>query len=104
DADCIAPTTCVVATGSCGLKANGAPCTGANQCASGFCTEGVCCDTGCSDGAGQSGLCRSCKVSGKVGTCSAVAAGGADPKNRCVATSPSAGNCANDGTCDGAGA
>ena len=102
DNDCLAPTTC--SNGSCGLKGPGAACTAANQCASGFCTEGVCCDSACSDATGTTGLCRSCKVAGKVGTCTPVAAGGVDPKSRCVASAPGSGNCSNDGTCNGAGA
>ena len=100
DTDCVSPNTCV--NNSCGLKPAGAACTAATQCATGFCTEGVCCNTACSDP--TTGLCQSCKVAGKVGTCSPVPSGGTDPKGRCTATVPSAGNCANDGTCNGAGA
>jgi hypothetical protein len=101
DSWCLAPNTCV--NGSCGRKPNGATCSSGSQCSSGNCTEGVCCDTPCSDAASGS-LCKSCKVSGKVGTCSPVPAGKADPKQRCAASDAGKGDCSNDGTCDGKGA
>ena len=101
DGDCVSPNTCV--NSSCGLKPNGAACTIGNQCGSGFCTEGVCCNSACSDGT-TGGLCKSCKVAGKVGTCSAVQDGQADPKQRCGASNPADGDCSNDGTCNGGGA
>ena len=41
-------------------------CTGDAQCGSGFCVDGVCCDSACD------GSCRSCVMTGKVGTCSPV--------------------------------
>lgn len=100
--DCVPPNTCV--NGSCGLKADGQPCTAAGECTHGFCTEGVCCNSACSDASGTTGLCRSCKVAGAVGTCTAVASGAADPKSRCIASSTASGDCSNDGTCNGAGA
>jgi len=101
DNDCVAPNTCV--SSSCGLKPPGAACTAGNQCDSTFCTEGVCCNSACSDGT-KGGLCMSCKVSGKVGTCSPVPAGGTDPKKLCIASNAGGGDCSNDGTCDGGGA
>ena len=101
DSDCVSPNTC--ASNSCGLKAKGASCTDGVQCNSGFCTEGVCCDSACSD-ATTASLCMSCKVSGKVGTCSAVPSGQADPKQRCKASAAANGDCSNDGTCNGKGA
>ena len=101
DADCVPPTTCV--GNSCGLKPVGTACTTGSQCVSGFCTEGVCCDSACSDDA-SAGLCKSCKLAGKAGTCLPVGSGNADPKGRCVASNVSAGDCSRDGTCDGAGA
>ena len=101
DKDCISPNTCV--QGSCGLLPPGAACTAGNKCASGFCTEGVCCDTACSDSS-TGGLCKSCKVSGKVGTCTLVPMDGADPKNQCKASDAGKGDCSNSGTCNGAGA
>jgi hypothetical protein len=101
DSDCVAPNTCV--SSSCGLKSNGSPCTQADQCSSGFCTEGVCCDSACSD-ATAGGLCKSCKVTGRVGTCSLVPPGQPEPRQRCLASDPAAGDCSNDGTCNGNGA
>jgi hypothetical protein len=101
DSDCVSPNTCV--NNSCGRKPNGATCTGGTQCASGFCTEGVCCNSACSDGTSGS-LCMSCKVTGAVGTCTAVPSGQSDPKQRCVASKASSGDCSNDGTCNGKGA
>src|ERR1019366_5284331 len=101
DADCNSPNSCV--NGSCGRRSNGAACSGGDQCSSGFCTEGVCCDSACAD-ASTGGLCKSCKVSGNVGKCSNVASGQSDPKQRCAASNPSAGDCSNDGTCNGNGA
>jgi RHS repeat-associated protein len=44
-------------------------CTTNSQCVTGFCVNGVCCDTACNGG------CGACNLSGKVGTCSAVASG-----------------------------
>ena len=99
--DCKSPNTC--SNGSCGLISNGGACASGNQCASGFCTEGVCCDSACSDAA-TGGLCKSCKVAGNVGKCSNVASGQSDPKQRCAASNPGAGDCSNDGTCNGNGA
>ena len=101
DQDCVPPNTCM--NGSCGLKAPGSACTAGNQCDSTFCTEGVCCNSACSD-ATQGGLCMSCKVSGKAGTCSPVHSGGTDPKKLCAASNAGGGDCSNDGTCNGAGA
>jgi len=101
--DCSPPNTC--AGNTCGLKVNGAPCTAGNQCQSGFCTEGVCCNTACAN-AETGGLCKTCKGTLTVppGTCTNVAAGGADPLSRCLKSSAATGDCSNDGTCDGAGA
>ena len=101
DSDCVPPNTC--AGNSCGLKPVGTACTAGTQCVSGFCTEGVCCDSACSDDA-TTGLCKSCKLSGKVGTCLPVAALGLDPKGRCVASSTGTDYCKYDGTCNGSGA
>ena len=75
DAQCVAPNTCI--DNSCGLKANGASCTIANECKSGFCAQGVCCDQACT------GACRSC-VAGVLGACSNVATGTVDPEARCA--------------------
>jgi hypothetical protein len=101
DTDCIPPNTCV--NNSCGKKSNGGQCTSGAQCSSGNCTEGVCCDSACSD-ATTGGLCVSCKVSGKEGTCSPVPDGQGDPKQRCQMSPAWAGDCSNFGTCNGEGA
>jgi hypothetical protein len=45
-------------------KPLGQTCTGNPDCVSGQCVGGVCCNTACDDG------CRSCRINGKVGTCS----------------------------------
>ena len=74
--------------GSC-KKANGQTCTSTADCGSGLCVEGFCCDTACS------GTCRSCAVSGSLGTCTDISAGGQD-------TYP-AGTCAGTQACDGKG-
>jgi hypothetical protein len=86
------PNTCI--SGSCGKKPIGATCGAAAECDSTFCEQGVCCATACV------GICRSCGLTGTVGTCASVAAG-ADPFNQCTDRAPT---CGNDGTCDGSGA
>jgi hypothetical protein len=45
-------------------KANGAACMVGTECASAVCVEGVCCDVACA------GPCRSCVLTGSIGTCS----------------------------------
>lgn len=70
----------------------GAGCTQAAECASGFCVDGVCCDSACG------GLCESCALPGRVGTCDATPAG-ADPDDDC-ATQP-ASTCGTTGVCSG---
>ena len=104
NADCVAPNSCAPAPYSfCGLKPNGIGCGSGAECLSGFCTEGVCCNSACSD-ASSGGLCSSCQVSGKVGTCSPVSQGLADPKQRCAKSDLTKGDCSNDGKCNGQGA
>jgi hypothetical protein len=93
---CQSPAVCntSVSPGSCGLKANGAQCQGGGDCLSGKCTDSVCCTSS------DCGKCAACNLNGQ-GTCSSVAAGGADPKNSCAMTDTS--TCGTDGTCDGKG-
>jgi len=93
NADCTSPNTCI--NGSCGKKPIGATCGAAAECDSTFCEQGVCCATACV------GICRSCGLTGTVGTCASVVAG-ADPFNQC--TDQGGNTCGNDGTCDGGGA
>jgi hypothetical protein len=71
--------------------ADGANCgTNDKACKSGLCVDTVCCATTCP------GLCVSCNVSGKAGTCAAVTAGN-DPDGDCKGTSAAC-----NGSCDGA--
>src|SRR5581483_6157476 len=61
-----------------GGSPNGQPCADGTTCGSGHCADGVCCDTDCS------GTCESCKLSGTVGTCTAIPSG-QDPETECAA-------------------
>jgi hypothetical protein len=93
---CASPNYCDANhTCTAGKKPNGAVCTLDTDCASSLCVDGVCCDSACS------GTCRSCKVTGSVGTCTLVPSG-MDPRGSCKGTLPGSDACA--GTCDGAGA
>ena len=94
NSECMAPNTCYA--GICQRKPLGATCSGAlanAECASGFCTEGVCCE------AASCGRCRSCKITGSAGLCTATAEGTVD--SRCPTEGPA--TCGTDGHCDGAG-
>jgi hypothetical protein len=85
DDACAIGSACVA--GVCTPKAvSGEICTRGTDCASSFCSDGVCCDTPCE------GVCEACTLTGKVGVCSAYAAGD-DPEAECGAR----------GACDGAG-
>ena len=76
-------------SGAC-KKAAGQACPGGfKDCSTGFCMDYVCCDTPCTD------TCRSCGLSGSLGTCTLVPAGQGDDK----ATTP----CTGIQTCDGKG-
>jgi hypothetical protein len=102
DADCtdtskswIEPglTRCDAETSDCVEPvANGTACSADASCSSGHCTDGVCCDGGCSE------KCKSCKVAGKVGSCSFIGSG-EDPDSECTGET----GCGGD-VCDGAGA
>ena len=95
---CVNATTCKADTGTCTGTPSGAPnggaCTTASQCESGFCVSGHCCDSACS------GICRSCALAGKEGTCTLISAG-TDPMNHC--DDAGAASCGTDGTCNGNG-
>jgi hypothetical protein len=90
---CQSPFTC--SGNTCGLRADGQPCNGTAQCNSNHCSQGVCCDVDCS------ATCMTCDLNGSVGVCTAVSAGGADPRGGCTAQPVS--GCGRDGSCDGAG-
>ena len=98
--DCAPGHSCTIATGStvgtCGKKVDGQSCTANADCVNGNCADGVCCSTTCT------GACRSCAVAGSLGTCTSIAAGGADPHGVCKDLT--AAMCSTDGKCDGAGA
>jgi hypothetical protein len=95
DTDCVAPLVCN--GGVCSKKPLGRACGAGSECALGFCQQGVCCSSACT------GSCKSCALPGaNLGTCSNVAAGGADPAALCQATATS--TCGQDGTCNGSGA
>ena len=70
------------------LKAKGAVCGAAGECATGFCKDGVCCNSACTD------ACNSCST----GTCTAIKSGVDAPE--CVAPM----SCNNKSKCVGAGA
>ena len=81
---CFGTSTCD-AIGACTPLAVGESCDNHSQCATGFCFDLFCCNEYCG------GTCRSCGLSGSVGSCSPIPAG-TDPANECA------------GTCNGAGA
>ncbi len=97
--------TASVAAGVVYDPSSGLSCTTNSQCATGFCMSGVCCDTACNGG------CGACNLTGKVGTCSAVANGTvcrastgtcdvAETCNGTVLTCPADGKAANGTTCN----
>ena len=95
DAQCVAPHSCDLATGSCGPASTAAHCTSDAQCVSGFCADGVCCNIACQ------GACLACNLPGSMGSCSLIGAGRADPRGVCV--DQGASTCGKNGTCDGFG-
>jgi hypothetical protein len=101
DADCTGGLTCLKTTNRCGDKlGTGESCVANSDCASGLvcAAEGVCCDNACAGG------CQSCKLSGKAGICSNIAAG--NPPRATVpatCTASASGSCGASGSCDGSG-
>jgi hypothetical protein len=94
-ADCVAPRTC--SGGVCGtFRALGQACVNGVDCVSGNCVDGVCCSSA------SCTACFTCNAPGGPGSCRPVAAGQADPHNRCAIQA--AGSCGLNGTCDGLGA
>jgi hypothetical protein len=94
--NCAPPAGCT--NGSCGKRAAGQPCTQPSDCASNFCApQGVCCNQACS------GVCQSCNLPGKMGTCSPVAAGTQCAPAGCMGDARvSARSCDAAGTCQAA--
>lgn len=92
-ADCADGKTCIA--GLCGDKPLGAACGAGSECASTICKQGRCCASTCD------GLCESCALPGREGSCSPVPAG-QDPFGHC--TDQGAATCDLDGACDGRGA
>ena len=82
-------------TGSCGPLLPGAACMTDAQCESGFCADNVCCNSACQ------GQCVSCKLPGRIGTCTPIAAGAPDPHGVC--TDQGTSRCRQNGLCDGVG-
>jgi hypothetical protein len=99
DADCMGGGTYCSGTGGTCLpkKAQGATCSGVNQCSSGFCVDTVCCNNACNN------ACQACsaakKQTGLDGTCDNAKDAQADPRGMC-ATQP-ASSCGTDGKCSG---
>jgi hypothetical protein len=91
DQQCVSPNRCIM--NSCGKKPLGASCDAAGDCDSNICQQNVCCDMACT------GVCRSCALDGKRGSCSPVPAG-TDPLDQCAPGT----SCGGDGLCDGKGA
>lgn len=69
--DCVSPASCDTSDKTCkSQQSNGTPCgTNGDLCASGNCVDGVCC------AAASCPECQACNVSGKAGSCQAVADG-----------------------------
>jgi hypothetical protein len=82
--------------GQCGRKEDGAACAEDDECASTHCVDGFCCNTTCT------GVCRSCALTGKRGTCSDIPDDVVDDDGGCPASEEA--SCGNDGKCNGAGA
>ena len=93
NADCASPAVCI--NNACGLKPPGVPCADASECQLGFCAQGYCCQSACNS------TCKSCGLTGSLGTCTNVAAGKGDPKQTCTDMGPT--SCSTDGFCDGNG-
>jgi hypothetical protein len=89
DGNCSPGKVCV--GNSCGLKPPGAFCSDRAECASGYCAQGVCCATACAS------ACKSCALSGTLGTCTNVPANSPDPAQTCVNRT---GTCDTNGRCE----
>jgi hypothetical protein len=80
---------------TCGEKPAGGTCQVDSDCISGFCADHICCNSACA------GACVACNLMGRLGNCSPIEAGEADPRGICTDQGPA--GCGNDGTCDGGG-
>jgi hypothetical protein len=89
DNQCEAGSFCTA--GSCGKRPVGGKCAIDQDCGNGLCFQGFCCNVACD------GVCKSCALPGKQGTCSNVPNKGVDVSGRCPV-----GGCTNG--CDGKGA
>jgi hypothetical protein len=71
---CDGATQYCTGSGTCGMdkKSNSKSCNAPADCGSGFCVDGFCCNSACT------GVCQSCGIAGKEGSCVNVAAGGQD--------------------------
>jgi hypothetical protein len=78
-----------------GSKKQGEACASGDECVTHACTDGVCCDTGCTD------ACHACNLPDNIGTCVAIARGGAPVHDVCEKQSPQ--SCGTNGLCDGDG-
>ncbi len=88
---CQEPNSCQV--NSCGKKPDGASCSAAEECMHNVCAQGICCATACG------GPCRSCALTGSLGTCTNVATGVPDPAEMCGPDAAS--SCGRNGKCEG---
>lgn len=84
DSECPSNSACNGA-GACKFN-NGQGCATGGQCVSTICVDTVCCDTVCT------GICKSCNIPGKTGTCSNVAQNQNDPLTCAGATQSCDGN------------
>jgi hypothetical protein len=75
----------------------GDPCASVGECVTANCADGVCCDQPCV------GLCTSCNLTGSVGTCVPVPAGGVASAGHPSCATDDKATCQKDGTCDGMG-
>lgn len=78
---------------SCGLKPNGAMCSGPSECQSSFCVDGLCCNEACT------GQCEACDVASAPGTCTPVPNLQQPHGSRTKCTGQGAAPCG--GSCDG---
>ena len=83
-------------TGVCAV-AQGGPCTGDGECASGRCVDGVCCDTACT---APCHGCSAAKTGGTNGTCAPDTAGTACNDGKFCTTTDA---CDSSGNCVGSG-